>query len=154
MEHLTMITLATILGLVLTGLLLQVLNHLRLMTVARRQETTEARILARLMILETAMTDQHQEMEITMEGTPVTLEDLIRADLEEQMTEANQTMATPEELTRVMKDLLDPKGTTSMAMEIKTLPETPEVTTTLKTPTTLDEEIPVKGMEAKGKNEH
>lgn len=87
MEQAIMSSAVVLIGLTLVGLLIQILNQVRLIRITNRILTMEDRILTRLL-----MADQ-TTLEMTMEGTPITMEDLILRDLEEQMTEA-KTMET------------------------------------------------------------
>lgn len=65
-------------------------------------ETTEARILARLMMIETKY-----ESDSLSFGVPVTLEDLIKRDLEDTFQEHPDNLVPPtdEELARMMEDI-------------------------------------------------
>jgi hypothetical protein len=94
MEQAIMSTAVVLIGLTLVGLLIQILNQIRLIKVMNRVLTIEDRILARLLMADQTI------LEMTMDGTPVTMEDLILRDLEEQMTEVT-TMETlaPTEMT-------------------------------------------------------
>lgn len=105
MEQAIMSTAVVLIGLTLVGLLIQILNQVRLMKITDR-------ILARLL-----MADQ-TTLEMTMEGTPITMEDLILRDLEEQMTGARtmetmdmETMMTDMTLSIPEKDMVAPTET-------------------------------------------
>ncbi|AWY08833.1 hypothetical protein vBRpoPV14_48 [Ruegeria phage vB_RpoP-V14] len=112
MEQAIMSTAVVLIGLTLVGLLIQILNQIRLMKTMDRILTMEDRILARLL-----MADQ-TTLEMTMEGTPITMEDLILRDLEEQMTGAKtmetmamETMMTDMTLPTPEKDMVAPTET-------------------------------------------
>lgn len=105
MEQAIMSTAVVLLGLTLVELLIQILNQVRLKKITDR-------ILARLL-----MADQ-TTLEMTMEGTPITMEDLILRDLEEQMTGARtmetmdmETMMTDMTLSIPEKDMVAPTET-------------------------------------------
>lgn len=72
------ITTSATLGLILMGLIVQTMNYVRLHHLITQVKTTEARILTRLMMMETK-----QESDTFSWGIPVTLEDLLKRDLEE-----------------------------------------------------------------------
>lgn len=104
---LVLITVATNLGLLIAALIAGAMNQVRVTRTLRQIKTLEDRILARLLIL----TDP-APVELTLEGTPVTLEDLIKMDLMEQMGQDPDLMtpATEEELTKILTETLG-KGT-------------------------------------------
>lgn len=111
-------------GLVILGLTMQVIHQVRIAKILTRVATLEARILARLLM------EEQTRMEMTQEGTPVTLEDLIQRDLMEQMGMDRDLMtpATEEELLQILREtLVDPKETmaTETMMTVMT-PPTPE----------------------------
>lgn len=110
MDQAILSTAIILIGLTMVGLLIQILNQIRLIRVLSRILTMEDRILARLLMAETAT------QMITMEGVPVTMEDLILRDLEEAMTGAARTMETMDMETMMTdmthqtpeKDMVDP----------------------------------------------
>lgn len=93
-------------GLVVLGLTMQVIHQVQIAKILTRMVTLEARILARLLM------EEQTRVEMTQEGTPVTLEDLIQRDLMEQMGMDLITPATEEELLQILREtLVDPKET-------------------------------------------
>ena len=87
MQEATMATMVILLGLVLVGLLVQTLNQVRLVGILRDLQRLEDRILAHVVHMETkaeANASREDNMDQMMEGSPVTLEDLIRLDMLEQ----------------------------------------------------------------------
>lgn len=101
MDQAIMSTAVVLIGLTMVGLLIQTLNQIRLIRLLTRVLTMEDRILARLLMAE-EMTPM-----ITMEETPMTMEDLILRDLEEQMTGAARTMETMD-METMMTDMTPP----------------------------------------------
>ena len=103
MEQAIMSTAVILIGLTLVGFLIQILNQIRLMKVLNQILTMEDQILNHLLM--TNQTILEMDPEMTMEGTLVTIEDLILRDLEEQMTGAmametmmtDMTLPIPEE---------------------------------------------------------
>ena len=112
MEQAIMSTAVVLIGLTLVGLLIQILNQIHLMKTMNRILTMEARILARLLMADQAT------LEMTMEGTPITMEDLILRDLEEQMTGA-KTMETMD-MEMMMTDMILPIPETDMVAPTET----------------------------------
>lgn len=107
MEQAIMSTAVILIGLTLVGLLIQILNQVRLIRITNRILTMEDRILTRLLMADQTI------LEMTMEGTPITMEDLILRDLEEQMTEA-KTMETTD-IETMMMDMILPTSKKNMA---------------------------------------
>lgn len=110
---LVLITVATNLGLLIAALIAGAMNQVRVTRTLRQIKTLEDRILARLLMI----TDP-APVELTLEGTPVTLEDLIKMDLMEQMGQDPDLMtpATEEELTKILTETLG-KGTSQPTTE-------------------------------------
>lgn len=104
MQEATMATMVILLGLMMVGLVVQAMNQVRLMGILRRVATLESRILARLLMMETqeqaTTARQEMDLETMMEGTPVTLEDLIHLDLMETMAKEAREI-TGMEMTRM-----------------------------------------------------
>jgi hypothetical protein len=96
------ITTSATFGLILVGLVVQAMNYVRLCKLMTRMETTEARLLARMMMIETK--DKSDMLSL---GVPATLKDLIKRDLEENFQEhpGNLVSPTDEELERILKDV-------------------------------------------------
>lgn len=82
MEQAILSTGVVLIGLTLVGFLIQILNQIRLMKVMNQLLRMEDRILM------ANQTNLETVLELPMEGTLVTMEDLILRDLEEQMTGA------------------------------------------------------------------
>jgi len=104
---LVLVTAAATLGLVLTGLVVQALNLVKVTRAILRVEILEARILARLLMAETK--EETEALMTEIPGTtPVTLEDLARRDLMEQMGKDPDLMtpATDQEILEVLKGTL------------------------------------------------
>lgn len=103
MEQAILSTGVVLIGLTLVGFLIQILNQIRLMKIMNQLLRMEDRILNRLLI--TNQTNLETVLELPMEGTLVTMEDLILRDLEERMTGiknmemmmTDMTLPTPEE---------------------------------------------------------
>lgn len=98
-----MITTSATLGLILVGLIIQAMNYVRVFKLLQRVETSEARILARLMIAE----DEYRQNLVSYGSVPVTLEDLIKRDLEDNFYEDPDNLVPPtdEDLKRMMEDV-------------------------------------------------
>lgn len=119
MQEATMATMVILLGLMMVGLLVQAMNQVRLMQTLRRLETLEARILARLLMMETKDQATTARMDQTIQDlteipgmTPITLEDLeTLAQMEAEGTMDTETMtmamtpAIPDEATEDRMDL-------------------------------------------------
>lgn len=124
---LILITVAANLGLLVAGLIVMAIHQSRTIRVLKRIQTLEDRILARML-----MEDRDREM--TIQGTPATLEDLIQMDLMEQMgqvapmtdrqvqemvqemkADPNLTPATTEDLVKVLETRATSLQTTAKA---------------------------------------
>ncbi len=97
-----MITTSTTFGLILVGLIIQAMNYVRICKLVTQFETTEARLVARMMMVETKL-----ESDMFSLGVPATLDDLIKRDLEDNFQEHpdNLVSSTDEELLRMLKDV-------------------------------------------------
>jgi len=80
MEQLTLITVSAVMGLLISVLLAQVLNHIRIIKTVQRIQTLEDRILARLLVLTKQLTPEPM-------GTPVTMEDLDQIQMELELSD-------------------------------------------------------------------
>lgn len=93
-----LITTSASLGLIVLALFQGVLWQIRITKANAQQNLMLDKIYARLLI--------EPEYEIEMQGSPVSLEDLIRRDLEEQMEDPNNLQPpTEEELLDIMKEV-------------------------------------------------
>ncbi|CBX87973.1 hypothetical protein [Roseovarius Plymouth podovirus 1] len=135
MEQAIMATGVVLVGLVILGLTMQVINLVRIQTTLRRVETLEARILARLLMAETQVATETLTEIPGM--TPVTLEDLVRMT-QEEMDPDLITPATDEEILEVLKGTMVTETETNHPQGIL------EATIMPKTQRTPDEETRVK----------
>lgn len=80
------------------------MNYVRTCKLVSRVETTEARIQARLMMIES----KHESDMLSL-GVPITLEDLIKRDLEDTFQEDPDNLIPPteEELLNMMEEMND-----------------------------------------------
>jgi hypothetical protein len=120
-------------GLMILGLVMQTIHQVKVAKLLTRVETLEARILARLLM--------EEEVQVRMEGTPVTMEDLILRDLEEALGE---TAPMTDRVVAKLAEEIRAAETAEMAkvMAVATEPETKEMALDLHllTPAT-DKEI-------------
>ncbi|UAT28887.1 hypothetical protein PP753_gp71 [Dinoroseobacter phage vB_DshP-R7L] len=85
-------------GMMTLGLVMQVIHQVRIQNILTRVETLESRILARLLMEENPLREYPG-------SKPVTLEDLIRLDLMEQM--GQHSPMTDKQVQEIVKEMHD-----------------------------------------------
>jgi len=93
MEQAILSTIIVLVGLMILNLLLQLMNHVKLTALIVQQQVVEKVILGQLL----NQTEQ--------EYVPVSMEDLIMRDLEEQMATSNQQPMTDAEAFLLTKEM-------------------------------------------------